>query len=111
MTRLFGFDPGTNTVERFHWDPTAESFTIEDQQEVTPILDQNAALRNSGVRHDRKSPMRRAAAVPLNIYFELLAKGIRPGTAAFDKWLDDPDNALWRTDNQKVYSKTKHYNG
>lgn len=111
MTRLFGFDPATNTVERFHWNPTEESYTIEDKQEVTAILDQNNALRNSDAKHDRKSPMRRCAAIPLNIYFELQAKGIRPGTAAFDKWLDNPDNAMWRTDHQKVYSKTKRYHG
>jgi hypothetical protein len=111
MGRLFGFDPATNTVERFHWDPTAESYTIEDTQEVSAILDQNNALRNSDAKHDRKSPMRRAAAIPLNIYFDLVARGIQPGTAAFDKWLDDPDNAMWRTDNAKVYSKTKHYRG
>lgn len=109
MARLFNLDPATGTVERFHWRPSTEEFVIEDRQNVDAILDQNHALKTSDARHKRSSLMRRVAAIPLNIYYDLLARGIKPGTAAFDKWLDDPDNRAWRTDNAKIHSKTKHY--
>lgn len=102
MSILFDVDPLTQTVQRFHWDPVTEKFTITDDQEVQDLLDMNQALRNTMVGHDKKSGMHRVASVPLNIYMKLKAEGIIDDKKRLKAWLNDPDNRAWRTNNWRI---------
>lgn len=107
MSRVFEIDQLTGSVQHFHFDESGSDdrkgrFVIEDVQIVDSILEQNTALRNSGVRASRKSLGRRVASIPMNIYMELAAKGITKDPKRMAKWLDDPDNRAWRTDNTRI---------
>jgi len=99
---LFEHDALTRTIQKFHWDPITERFTITDEQEVQDLMDMNTALRNSTASPNRSSGMRRVASVPLNIYMELKQRGILQDAKKLRAWLNDPDNRAWRTNTMKV---------
>ena len=46
--------------------------------------------------------MSRVASIPLTVYYDLKQKGILDDQAAMKKWLNDPDNELFRTRKGKV---------
>jgi hypothetical protein len=105
---VFDRDPLTRTVQIFHFDEQTEKITIEDRQEISNLLEHNKVMRQSGGQHDRKSGMRRAASIPLNLLAEINAMFQREGfdhearQAWWKRWLNDPDNRVFRTDNTKV---------
>jgi hypothetical protein len=46
--------------------------------------------------------MSRVASIPLTVYYDLKQKGILDDQTAMKKWLNDPDNELFRTRKGKV---------
>lgn len=102
MSIIFETDALTKTVQRFHWDPATEQFTITDEQDVTELVEMNKALQNSDATPNKSSGMRRVASVPLNIYMKLKEQGIIDDPKRLRAWLNDPDNRAWRTNTMKV---------
>ena len=94
--RLFSLDAVTKSVEKFHWDPVTEEFTIEDTQDVQGIVDLNHAERNESV--NRKAFARHVGSVPENIYWYWQTKWQNEGRSreeirkAWVDFLNDPDN-------------------
>jgi len=41
--------------------------------------------------------MARVASIPLNVYYDLKRRGIADDPKAMKKWLNDPDNRVFRT--------------
>lgn len=103
MKRLFDRDPYLGITEVFHaLDDGA--FAIETIQDVEPILEANKRAFNEftsgrdgwgdGATLDHKSHV---ARIPAVIHADLRRKGIIQDQARLKAWLNDPDNAVFRT--------------
>ena len=94
--RIFSLDAAAQSVEKFHYDESDGSFTIEDVQKVDNILDVTHALR--GEQRDRKAFQRHVGSVPENIYWHFTMKWRKQGMSSEEirqkwiDWLNDPDN-------------------
>lgn len=103
--RLFDRDPLTGIVEYFHYDPDTEGFTIQTQQDLEPLIEQNKALWNDTEKHTRYRDGigARVASFPAVITMQLAQQGILSmGGAILDepryrRWLNDRDNLVFRT--------------
>ena len=76
---FFDYDPLTGVTDYFDMDPEGK-IHITSKQDVKPLLDHNAALRNEGIKDgpDKKghAMMRHYASVPQIVIMEMLNKGI-----------------------------------
>lgn len=101
MKKLFDYDPLTLTKQVFHYDESvdAKGFTIETIQDATPLLEANKAQLNSTNAKigAGKEEFVKVASIPMNIYMQLRKQGIIQDPAALKRWLNDPDNKLFRT--------------
>ena len=99
--KVFSHDPMTGITKYWH-DNQDGTVTIESDQDVSEILKANQANRSSFEKGDRWGEMSRVASIPLTVYYDLKQKGILDDQAAMKKWLNDPDNELFRTRKGKV---------
>lgn len=96
MSRIPFLDSPELGIRRyFHWDDSNNTFLIETEQDVEPILATNRQEFNEAP--DRWGEWTRVASIPLSIYYDLKKKGIADDDAAMKKWLSDPDNRFFRT--------------
>lgn len=100
--KLFDYDPVTGTRQWFHWNDDTDTFTIQTEQKVDDLIEANRESFNqfSGASDkfgDLIGQRTRVASIPMNIYMDLKKKGITKDPKAFKKWLNDPDNAAFRT--------------
>lgn len=104
MPRFFDYDPFTGVTQIFHESDDGETFTIEDRQDIEPLVELNKAQFNSftsardswgdGAELTHRSHV---ARIPAVIHAELIRKGITRDPVAMRRWLNDPDNAVFRT--------------
>lgn len=73
------------------------SFQIEEREDAEALIETNRTLRNETVRDQFGGEMHRVASIPMNIYMELVQKGITRDPKAFAAWLNDRDNRAFRT--------------
>lgn len=98
MAKLFERDKAMGITRLFHYDDATEQFGIETLQDVTGIAEANkGVMATMDERSPWKGEMERVASIPMNIYSELVRKGIADDEKALRKWLDDPDNRVFRT--------------
>lgn len=100
--RLFDYDPITGTKQWFHWNDADESFTIQTEQPVDALIEANKANFNEFSSGSDKwgeeiGHRTRVASIPMNVYLDLKKRGILQDEAALKRWLNDPDNAVFRT--------------
>ena len=81
--------------------------TIRHQQTVdVPLLQAKADRQvNFDARRGRQSTqdhMHKVADIPVIIYEQLKVEGITEDPARFSAWLNDPDNAAWRSDERRI---------
>jgi len=94
--RIFDTDPLTGITRYWHVKSDGE-FVIETQQQVSDIAEAN---KRSFANTDTKAKygdMAKVASIPLNVYYELKRQGIVDDPKAMKKWLNDPDNRVFRT--------------
>lgn len=95
-SRLFDEDPITGVRRLFHFDNVTEEVTIETQHDVEPILE--FAKRNFNDRDNGwKGDLHHVASIPLPLYFDLKREGKVDDEQYMKRWLNDPDNRLFRT--------------
>lgn len=89
-------------------------FIRKDTQDVQSIIDQNKEERNDG-RNDGRNEMRKVASIPLAMVEQLKNRPWSEGgpidlnllgidiehTLRFNRWLNDPDNRAFRTNNAR----------
>lgn len=92
-------DPLTRYVQTYHFDAETERIILEGKQDVTAIIERNKRLRAEGAKGKE---WRLEASIPDSVYYELRKKGITRDPKAFAKWLNDPDNALFRTSGRRI---------
>lgn len=99
--KVFSHDPMTGITKYWH-DNQDGTVTIESDQDVKAIMEANQFGRKEADKHAKWGEMTRVASIPLTLYYELQKKGILDDQAAMKKWLNDPDNELFRTRKGKV---------
>lgn len=98
-SRHFSTNPLTGSESIFHYDHSNDTFIIEEISDVEDLIAQNRELRNDS---QRGGDFRKVASIPMNVYMDLVAKGITRDPKAFAKWLNDRDNRVFRTHEGKV---------
>lgn len=103
QSRVLSCDPLAGITRTHHYDDTNGITTIETTQDVEGILDITKAL-HAGVdeRARWNDPTGgalgvRVAEIPLSILYDPKNRHLLEDQKALAKWLDDPDNKLFRT--------------
>lgn len=89
------YDPLTGVTNYFH-SMGDGTYVSEDVVDIEPTKDMNRKLFNDAPKR-WKDTNNHIASIPLPIYFDLKRKGVVADRKAFLKWLQDPDNAVFRT--------------
>lgn len=97
MSTLLESDAVTGIVRRFHSDSADENFTITREQDVTEIINRNKREFASVDERARWGTRTLVARIPMVLMADLMLKGIPQDDKAFGRWLDDPDNRVFRT--------------
>lgn len=96
-TRLIDTDPLTGTRTLYHYDPATEQFHYEDVQDVSALVEDNRRVHNDATDKNWKGDMHMVARLPMQIWFKLKKEGKLNDPKAMRRWLNDPDNAAFRT--------------
>lgn len=72
---FFDYDPHSGTTDYFEMDSEG-MIRIRSEQDVGPLLDLNASLRNEGIKNIKGSWLRHYATVPMTVILELRQKGV-----------------------------------
>jgi len=96
-SRILSVDPESRTTSTHHYDDTTGLTTIETEQDVTELVESNKALYNLVDERTPWAEGRRVASIPMNVYLDLVQKGVTKDPKAFKRWLNDPDNRFFRT--------------
>ena len=99
-SKLFEHDPLLGLTRIWHYDEATDTAVIETIQDATPIVETNKAQFASideRAKWDGEGLGLRVASIPMNIYMDLVSKGITRTEKDFKKWLNDPDNRFFRT--------------
>jgi len=94
MARLFDYDELTGIAKYWHVTDKGE-YVVETRQDATAIAKQNKRQYNDN--DGRWGDMQRVASIPLSVYYDLKRKGIADDPKAMKKWMNDPDNRVFRT--------------
>lgn len=78
------------------------NLVLHTQQDVTALIDENRNLFNQTEKSTKWGEMTRVASIPLSIYYSPEFQKISRDQNALRKWLNDPDNAAFRTRAGKV---------
>ena len=102
VKRLFDYDPVTGVKQWFHMEDGDDHFVIQTEQPTEDLVEANKDAFNSfDSGRDKWGEMigqrTRVASIPMNVYLELRRKGVLQDQAALKRWLNDPDNAVFRT--------------
>lgn len=104
---IFSRDPVTKVTKRVHYDPIEEQMVVGTEQDVTGVVEANKRSYNSfdhsSARHAANGDM--VASIPSVIWADLVAQGIAYDEDRLRKWLDDPDNRVFRTRPGKLGKK------
>lgn len=95
--KLLSHDPETGISKIFHAED-GDSFVIQTQQSAEAI--DSIIENNKQAFNDASGPWgngKVVASIPLSVYWDLKRKGIADDDAAMKRWLNDPDNRLFRT--------------
>ena len=95
--KLFDYDPETGTTKWWHYDADKDEATIETVFEVGDIIEANKAQFNSTDERAKWGEWNRVASIPMTLFYRLKQQGILDDQAAMKRWLNDPDNRLFRT--------------
>jgi hypothetical protein len=94
--RPFSFDRETGIRTTFCYDHETDEVTMEKEQDCEPILENNKILSLEQA-DGWKGEMHKVASLPLHVWMDLKQKGIVNDPKRLRKWLNDRDNALFRT--------------
>lgn len=93
--RIFDTDPLTGITRYWHVKDNGE-YVIETVQKVD-VDEANTRARNATDKRTKWGDMSRVASIPLSVFYDLKRQGIVDDQKAFKKWLNDPDNRVFRT--------------
>lgn len=100
--RLFSKDDDQGITRYFHYDDETGQATIQTQQDVTAIIEENKQEYAQVDERARWGEWSRVASIPMSIYFQLKAEGKLDDQEYMKKWLNNPDNQYFRTRSGQV---------
>lgn len=91
-------DPATRITRKMHFREHDDTFVVSHEQDDKEILEENKASYNS---YDRASAPHAEwgdlyARIPLVVWGRLVEQGIAFDNERLKKWLNDPDNRVFR---------------
>jgi len=93
--RFFSADPATGIKKYWHVKDNGE-YAVETEQTID-VDTVNARQRNMTDKRTKWGDVNKVASIPLSVYYSLKDKGIADDPAALKKWLNNPDNRVFRT--------------
>lgn len=93
--RFFDADPETGITRYWHVKENGE-YVIETEQRLD-VDDSNTRQRNLTDKRTKWGDVNKVASIPLSVYYRLKREGIADDPAALKKWLNNPDNRVFRT--------------
>lgn len=98
-TRLLSRDDDAGITTWWNYDLDSDITVIEKQQDITGLVSDNKAFYASIKSHDPwyDGLGSRVASIPLCIYYDLKRKGVLDDQKYMRRWLNDPDNRVFRT--------------
>lgn len=81
----------------FHYDHQDDTFVIDHTQDTTPVLEANKAEYNQQDGTYGKGVAHKVASIPNVVWQDLVRRGIANDQKALLKWLENPDNRLFKT--------------
>ena len=92
-TTILSNESGVETA--VHTEDGDGTFHVTKKQDVQPTLDYTKYLREQPV--DRKNEVRHVAEIPPVLAAKLIRDGILGDSKAILKWLDKPENKVFKT--------------
>ena len=99
MKRVLDYDPATGITQWFHFDEITGDIGLETKQDVTAGIEGTKGACNPvDERAPWKGDVHRVASIPMVIYNELakITNNFKDQRVV-RKWLNDPDNRVFRT--------------
>lgn len=93
---LIDFDPHAAIATIYH-ELDDKTIGYESLQDATEIVEVNKMFMADTDEHARYGDMSRVASIPTVLWFELVRNGVADDPVRLRKWLNDPDNRLFRT--------------
>ena len=95
--RIFSEDKDQGITRYWHYNPETDEATIQTQQDVTDIIEENKQEFNMvDERAGWKGEFHRVASIPMSIYAKLKADGKLEDQEYMKRWLNDPENRFFR---------------
>lgn len=95
MSSHLEFDPTMRIHRTFHEE--GDEYIVNSAQDVTDIIETNKSSMAAYDEREKWGDGDRVASIPLGVYMQLQKVGIADDKMAFLKWLDDPENFMFRT--------------
>lgn len=92
---ILGEDPITRIRKLFHFDDNTGEFSIQTQQRLDPILEDNALVRNADSGNWR-GDTHHVGRIPSAVWYAL-PEEIRKDHKALIAWLNKSENKMFRT--------------
>lgn len=97
-SKLFDYDPITGTKKMWHYDADKDEGVIETIFDVNAIGEDNKARYNSFDERARwNGDMHHVASIPMSLFYQMKAEGKLEDQAYMKRFLNDPDNRVFRT--------------
>lgn len=100
--RFFSKDDEQGITRYFHYDDETGQATIQTQQDVTDVIEENKQEFAQVDERARWGEWNKVASIPMSIYFQLKAEGKLDDQAYMKRWLNDPENRYFRTRSGQV---------
>jgi hypothetical protein len=97
-TKIFDIDPVTGSKKIWHYDGDKDEAIIETVVDATKLVESNKVMFNAhDERANWKGDMHLVASIPMELYMKWKMEGKLEDQAFMKRWLNDPDNRLFRT--------------
>jgi hypothetical protein len=97
-SKLFDYDPITGTKKVWHYDADKDEAVIETIFDVQAIGEDNKAKYNSfDERANWNGDMHHVASIPMSLFYQMKAEGKLDDQAYMKRFLNDPNNRVFRT--------------
>ena len=94
--KIFDVNPELGITRTWHYDAEKDEATIQTQQDVSAIIEENKQEFNQVDERARWGEWTRVASIPLSLYYQLKAEGKLDDEAYMKRWLNDPENRHFR---------------
>ncbi len=96
MKKILDHNPDSGVSHVWHWDEETEETTITSEQNVDQLIAVNKMLYNEqGKKFGKDGTV--VASVPMSIFHEWQRDGKLHDQKWLFRWLNDPDNRVFRT--------------